>query len=99
LRIWALLRNIMCLKHGSYGITISKDLLKKAREKEINISSFVDIELRRYLALIEGKGSNDSNSNMADNNSNDSEWARRDLNSSYQHPKLEGCQATPRAQK
>ncbi|MCK4830174.1 type II toxin-antitoxin system CcdA family antitoxin, partial [bacterium] len=43
----------MCLKHGSYGITISKDLLKKAREKEINISSFVDIELRRYLALIE----------------------------------------------
>ena len=36
-------------------ITISKDLLKKAREKEINISSFVDIELRRYLALIEGR--------------------------------------------
>ena len=36
-------------------ITISKDLLKQAREKEINISSFVDIELRRYLALIEGK--------------------------------------------
>ena len=39
-------------------ITISKDLLKKAREKEINISSFVDIELRRYLALIEGGVSN-----------------------------------------
>jgi post-segregation antitoxin (ccd killing protein) len=36
-------------------ITISKDLLKKAREKEVNISSFVDIELRRYLALTEGK--------------------------------------------
>ena len=33
-------------------ITISKDLLKKAREMEINISSFVDIELRRYIALI-----------------------------------------------
>jgi len=36
-------------------ITISKDLLKNAREREINISSFVDIELRRYIALLEGK--------------------------------------------
>ena len=26
-------------------------------------------------------------------------WARRDLNASYQHPKLEGYQATPRARK
>ena len=41
-------------------ITISKDLLKKARDKEVNISSFVDIELRRFLALIEGKTINDS---------------------------------------
>ena len=39
-------------------ITISKDLLKQAREKEINISSFVDIELRRYLALLEAKSIN-----------------------------------------
>ncbi len=36
-------------------ITISRDLLKKARDNEVNISSFVDIELRRFLALIEGK--------------------------------------------
>ena len=36
-------------------ITISKDLLKKARENEVNISAFLDIELRRYLALIENK--------------------------------------------
>ena len=41
-------------------ITISKDLLKKARENEVNISSFVDIELRRFIALIEGKTINDS---------------------------------------
>ena len=41
-------------------IIISKELLKKAREKEVNISSFVDIELRRFLALIEGKTINDS---------------------------------------
>ena len=32
--------------------------MKKAREKKINISSFVGIELRRYLALIEGKNTN-----------------------------------------
>lgn len=37
-------------------ITISKDLLQKAREKEINISSFLDIELRRYIALIDSNG-------------------------------------------
>ena len=37
-------------------ITISKDLLNKAREHEISISSFLDIELRRYIALIEGNG-------------------------------------------
>jgi hypothetical protein len=36
-------------------INISKDLLRKTREKEINISSFVDIELKRIITLIEGK--------------------------------------------
>ena len=46
-------------------ITISKDLLKKAREKEINISSFVDIELRRYLALIEGNTTRNSSNGLS----------------------------------
>ena len=36
-------------------ITINKDLLKKAQEHNISISSFLDIELRRYLALVEAK--------------------------------------------
>jgi len=36
-------------------ITINKDLLKKAKQYDISISSFLDIELRRYIALIEGK--------------------------------------------
>ena len=54
-------------------ITINKDLLKKARKHEINISSFLDIELRRYLAFIEGKHSNPSQSEMQSSrkNSND----------------------------
>jgi post-segregation antitoxin (ccd killing protein) len=34
-------------------ITINKDLLKKAQKYNISISSFLDIELRRYIALIE----------------------------------------------
>lgn len=36
--------------------TISPDLLEKARKHDINISSFLDIELRRYIALIESSG-------------------------------------------
>jgi hypothetical protein len=48
-------------------ITISKDLLKKARDNEVNISSFVDIELRRFLALIEGKTINDSSHSGKEN--------------------------------
>ena len=36
-------------------ITIDRDLLEKAREMHIPISGFIDIELRRYLALIEGR--------------------------------------------
>ncbi len=52
-------------------ITISKDLLKKAREKEINISSFLEIRLREYIALIES-----SNGNSAE------ERTCRDLNPS-----------------
>ena len=39
-------------------ITINKNLLKKAKEHSIRISSFLDIELRRYIAFIEGKQTN-----------------------------------------
>jgi hypothetical protein len=62
-------------------ITISKDLLEKARKKEINISSFLDIELRRYLAFIEG---NVSSSTSSDN----SKCGCRDLDPSYKLGKL-----------
>ena len=37
-------------------ITISPDLLEKANRHDISISSFLDIELRRYIALIESSG-------------------------------------------
>ena len=37
------------------SITIDKELLDRARKQNVGISSFLDIELRRYLAIIEGK--------------------------------------------
>ena len=40
-------------------ITINKDLLKKAKEHNISISSFLDIELRRYIAYIERKNTDE----------------------------------------
>ena len=41
-------------------ITINKDLLEKAKVHNISISSFLDIELRRYIAFIEGNQWNHS---------------------------------------
>ena len=47
-------------------VTVDKDLLNKAREKNISISSFLDIELRRYIALVNGKTLNNSSYNQDD---------------------------------
>jgi hypothetical protein len=41
---------------------VGKEVFNRAMDKGINISSFVDIELRRYLALIEGKSTNQNKS-------------------------------------
>ncbi len=41
------------------SITIDKDLLAKAKKHHISISSFLDVELRRYIAILElSKSSN-----------------------------------------
>lgn len=45
----------MHMKKVRTSITISGDLVEKAREYNVNISSFLDIELRKYIAFIEGK--------------------------------------------
>ena len=36
------------------NITINKELLKKVRKNDLNLSAFVDIKLKEYFALIEG---------------------------------------------
>ncbi len=38
------------------SVNIDEDLHKKAKEMGIGISAFVNIKLREYIALIEGKG-------------------------------------------
>ena len=45
----------MRMKKKPLNLLVNEDLVKKAREHGINLSAFLDIELRRYLALIESK--------------------------------------------
>ncbi len=44
------------------SVRINEEVLRKAREHEINVSAFLEIKLREYLALIEGEGRNCSSS-------------------------------------
>ena len=37
------------------NVSINKKVWEKAREHEINVSNFLEIKLREYIALIEGK--------------------------------------------
>ncbi len=62
-------------------ITIEDEVFNKAKGMGINISSFLDIELRRYLALIEGKALNHLSNNQ-DNRACSLDWIGR------QPPKL-----------
>jgi hypothetical protein len=62
-------------------ITIDKELLEKAKKNNIPISSFLDIELRRYLCLVEQKPINNS-SNYDDSWACSLDWIGR------QPPKL-----------
>ena len=58
-------------------LAIDQDLLKKVKDCDINISSFLEIRLREYIALVEGIAINDGG-----------ECGRRDLNPSYKLGKL-----------
>ncbi len=58
-------------------LAIDKDLLKKVKDRDINISSFLEIRLREYIALIDG-----STGDIA------GKCGRRDLNPSFKLGKL-----------
>ena len=58
-------------------LAIDEDLLKKVKDCDINISSFLEIRLREYIALVEGIAINDGD-----------KCGRRDLNPGYKLGKL-----------
>ena len=55
--------SMMCMTKTRTNISINKELLKKAREYDINISAFVEYNLRIYFAQIEGKNITGKSSN------------------------------------
>jgi hypothetical protein len=50
----------------SLNLSINEKLIIRERNQDINISSFFELKLRGYLALIEGKNNNHK-SNTKDN--------------------------------
>lgn len=61
-------------------ISLHKNLIRDAQKLKIDISSFVEIELRKYIAVIDRR--NDETSLKRD------ECGRRDLNPSFKLGKL-----------
>ena len=87
------------------NLYIEENLISTARNNGSNLSAFLECELREYaqnLCIYTHKNTEKYNLKKSQNNTiqqkEGTRWARRDLNSSYYHPKVEGCQATPRAQ-
>ena len=51
-------------------ITIDKELLQRAKNNHVAISSFLDVELRKYLAIIENKNITINSYKNKENNEN-----------------------------
>ena len=62
------------------NVSISKDVLEKARKHNIIISSFLEIKLVEYLALLEGKALNQQEVFGTAFSKKDVECGRRDSN-------------------
>ena len=52
------------------NLSVNKKVIQKAREHDINLSAFLEIRLREYLALIEGRRGVDGNSSGCTNSQN-----------------------------
>ena len=48
-------RKTILTRKYNLTVTINKNVLEKARKHNINISSFLEIRLNEYIALLEGK--------------------------------------------
>ena len=62
------------------NVSISKNVLEKARKHNIIISSFLEIKLVEYLALIEGKTQNSEEVFRPRFSKKGGECGRRELN-------------------
>ncbi len=69
-------------------LSINEKTLKKAREKDINISSFLEVRLWEYIALIEGNLQNIQKGVFCTAFSKKAECGRRDLDPSCKLGKL-----------
>ncbi len=69
-------------------LTVNKDLIKKARNQGMNISSFLEIRLNEYFALLEGNSQNNQKEVFGTAFFKKAECGRRDLNPSYKLGKL-----------
>jgi len=56
---------MMRMNKKALNLSVDENLVNKARSHQINLSSFFEVKLREYLALIKG---------------NNGEWVHRDLN-------------------
>ena len=69
-------------------LSVNKNVVKKAREHDINISTFLEIRLNEYISLLEGKAINNNKEVFGSDFSKKVECGRRDLNPSYKLGKL-----------
>ena len=69
-------------------LSVNKNVVKKAREHNINISTFLEIRLNEYISLLEGNAVNNKEEVFGSDFSKKAECGRRDLNPSYKLGKL-----------
>ena len=69
-------------------LSVNKNVVKKAREHDINISTFLEIRLNEYISLLEGNALNNKEEVFYSDFSKKAECGRRDLNPGYKLGKL-----------
>jgi hypothetical protein len=69
-------------------LSVNKNVVQKAREHDINISTFLEIRLNEYISLLEGNTINSKEEVFDSDFSKKAECGRRDLNPGYKLGKL-----------
>ena len=69
-------------------LSVNKDVIRKARKHDINISTFLEIRLNEYISLLEGNSINNKKEVFGSDFFKKAECGHRDLNPSYKLGKL-----------